>query len=134
MLFAAVAPRTSSKYAGCQPPCRKPPSVSSSGAPGDCITPSRDRNSITRSVLMSNLAFRSRSLIYRTFRLEKSAEVIAANAGLPAFAHNRAPTAEPAEKHHGPRRRRAGFSAARAMTFARLLRLYVRHRQRRLTL
>src|SRR6266487_3775941 len=52
MPWAAVAPRTSSKYGRCQPPCWNPPSVSSSGAPGACITPSRDKNSITRSILM----------------------------------------------------------------------------------
>src|SRR5215218_141455 len=52
MPSAALAPRTSSKYGRCHPPCRNPPSVSSSGDPGACITPSRDKNSITRSILI----------------------------------------------------------------------------------
>src|SRR5918994_2357748 len=60
MPSAALAPRTSSKYGRCHPPCRNPPSVSSSGDPGPCITPSRDKNSITRSILIVHLSsFRS---------------------------------------------------------------------------
>src|SRR5688572_19229535 len=42
-----VDPITSgSKYGIDQPPCRKPPSVSSSAPPGACTTPSRLMNSL----------------------------------------------------------------------------------------
>src|SRR5213596_3454023 len=40
---------SSSSKGICQPPCLKPPSVSSSGPPGACMTPSRVTNSLTMS-------------------------------------------------------------------------------------
>src|SRR5262245_49321617 len=39
-----TSPMSSLKYGKLQPPCSKPPSRSSSGPPGACITPSRDMN------------------------------------------------------------------------------------------
>ena len=42
-----VPPSTSSSKYGCdQPPCAKPPSVSSCGPPGACTTPSKLMNSV----------------------------------------------------------------------------------------
>src|SRR2546427_2683855 len=45
-------PIISSQYFTDQPPCSKPPSRSSSGPPGPCITPSRVRKVPTTSLLM----------------------------------------------------------------------------------
>ena len=47
-----TSPNLASKYGTSQPPCRKPPSRSSSGPPGACITPSRVRKVPTTSRLM----------------------------------------------------------------------------------
>src|SRR3954470_3007919 len=48
MLAPMTGPITSgSKYGPDQPPCAKPPSVSSSAPPGACTTPSRLMNSYT---------------------------------------------------------------------------------------
>src|SRR6266581_7616205 len=49
---------SSSSRGACQPPCLKPPSVSSSGPPGACMTPSRVTNSLTMSWPMMSLRIR----------------------------------------------------------------------------
>src|SRR5690606_31373089 len=45
-----MSANVSSKYGTSQPPCRKPPSRSSSGAPGACMTPSIDTKLPTTSL------------------------------------------------------------------------------------
>lgn len=40
-------PESWSASGACHPPCTKPPSLSSSGAPGACATPSSVMNSVT---------------------------------------------------------------------------------------
>src|SRR5216683_926704 len=49
-LFMTV-PTTSSEYGACHPPYAKPPLVSSSGPPGDCMTPSRETKLSTITAL-----------------------------------------------------------------------------------
>src|SRR6266496_5626934 len=51
-LFMTV-PRTSSEYGAIHPPYAKPPLVSSSGPPGDCMTPSRETKESTITFLMT---------------------------------------------------------------------------------
>src|SRR5438128_127374 len=59
---------SSSSKGACQPPCLKPPSVSSSGPPGACMTPSRVTNSLTMSwpMLSPPLSRRSMKKFFRT--------------------------------------------------------------------
>ena len=47
-----TSPASSSSSGACHPPCVKPPSRSSSGAPGACATPSSVTNSVTMSLPM----------------------------------------------------------------------------------
>ena len=47
MALAISRPITSSSYRGPQPPCVKPPRVSSSGRPRPCTTPSRVTHIVT---------------------------------------------------------------------------------------
>src|SRR5258708_15803619 len=53
-LFMTV-PRTSSEYGTIHPPYAKPPLVSSSGLPGDCMTPSREEKESKITFLMAEV-------------------------------------------------------------------------------
>src|SRR6266536_1516654 len=64
-------PKTSSKYCCCQPPASNPPLGSSSGYPGDWITPSSVMNSLTITLRISS-SFQGQFLEPPTGRAERS--------------------------------------------------------------